>query len=165
VLSDDPVIYIDDRWLYELEDDLSEIEEKDLSRQLPNILRKGHDVTLVASGYSVQLCLEAAQALSDEGIQCEVVDLRVLNPLNVSPVIDSVRKTGSLCVVDGGWETCGMAGEVIASIAVEMSQSSKNIQYKRITLPSAPAPSSKVLEDIYYPTRETIVQAIKDWNI
>jgi acetoin:2,6-dichlorophenolindophenol oxidoreductase subunit beta len=165
VLSDDPVIYIDDRWLYELEDDLPEIEEKNLSLQLPKILRKGQDVTLAASGHSVQLCLEAAQVLSEEGIQCEVVDLRVLNPLNVAPVIDSVSKTGSLCVVDGGWETCGMAGEVIASVAVQMSQSSNNIRYRRITLPNAPAPSSKVLEDIYYPTRETIVQAIKDLNI
>ncbi|PIR01127.1 MAG: pyruvate dehydrogenase [Nitrospinae bacterium CG11_big_fil_rev_8_21_14_0_20_45_15] len=165
VLSDDPVIYIDDRWLYELEDDLPEIEEKDLSLQLPKILRNGQDATLAASGYSVQLCLEAAQALSEEGIQCEVVDLRVLNPLNVTSIIDSVSKTGSLCVVDGGWESCGMAGEVIASVAVQMSQSSKNIQYKRITLPNAPAPSSKVLEDIYYPTRETIVQVIKEWNI
>ncbi len=163
-LCDDPVVYIDDRWLYELEDDLPEIEEKKLSNQVPEILRSGKDVTLAGAGHSVQLCLEASQDLSEAGVECEVVDLRILNPLNVSPVVTSANKTGSLCVVDGGWETCGMAGEVIASVAEQMEPGSRNIRFKRITLANAPAPSSKVLEDIYYPTREKIVDAIRNWK-
>jgi pyruvate dehydrogenase E1 component beta subunit len=158
VVSRDPVVYIDDRWLYDLEDDLPPVQEIDLAAQGPKCLREGHDLSLVAAGYSVRLALDAADRLADRGISAEVIDLRVLNPFNPEVVVESVRKTGRLLVIDGGWRTCGMAGEVMAAVA----ERGVSARMRRITLPNTPAPTSRVLEKLYYPTVEAVVSAAMD---
>lgn len=160
VLSDDPVLYIDDRWLYEMEDVIPPVEEEDLSEIKPQILKEGKDITLVGSSFSAQMCLEAGDLMTDKGIGCEVIDLRVINPLDVSLVVESVKKTGRLCAVDGGWRTCGLAGEVIVSVMEEIDLEVLKTPAKRITLPDAPAPSSKVLEEAYYPSIDEICSSI-----
>ena len=159
VLCDDPVVYIDDRWLYELEDDLPPIVERPLALEGPRVLRAGSDVTLVGASYSTQLCMRAAERLSAAGISAEVIDLRVLNPLDCTSVVASVAKTGRLCVVDGGWRTCGLAGEVIARVVESMPPQALSMAPVRITLPDAPAPSSGPLEKNYYTTELQIVEA------
>lgn len=160
VLSNDPVMYIDDRWLYEVEEEMPPIVELDLRTQMPKVLRGGADCTLVGNGHSTQLCLEAATHLANKGIACEVVDLRVLNPLNYEPIVASVEKTGRLIVLDGGWRTCGMAGEIIAGVVERLSPSKLSSSPVRLTLPDAPAPSSRVLEDIYYHKSTDVVTAV-----
>jgi len=160
VLSDDPVLYIDDRWLYDVEQDVPPISEIDLHVQRPKVLKEGTQCTLVGSGFSTQLCLNAADALEAKGISCEVIDLRVINPLDVEPVVNSVKKTGRLVAVDGGWRTCGMAGEVIASVVERVEPSMLRARPVRITLPDAPAPASGVLEAIYYTKVEDVVDAV-----
>lgn len=155
VVSRDPVMYIDDRWLYDLEDDLAPVKELDLAVQGPRCLREGRDLSLVAAGYSVRLALDAADRLADKGISAEVIDLRVLNPFDPEAVVESVRKTGHLLAIDGGWRTCGMAGEVIAAVA----ERGVSARMRRITLPDAPAPSSRMLEKAYYPTVDIVVSA------
>jgi pyruvate dehydrogenase E1 component beta subunit len=97
--------------------------------------------------------LDAADRLADKGISAEVIDLRVLNPFDPEAVVEFVRKTGHLLAIDGGWRTCGMAGEVIAAVA----ERGVSARMRRITLPDAPAPSSRMLEKAYYPTVDTIV--------
>lgn len=161
VLCKDPVVYIDDRWLYAQTDDLEPVVELDLTREGPRCLAEGHDVTIVASSYSTLLAMEARAALSEEGISAEVVDLRVINPFKPATVIESVKKTGRLLVVDGGWRNCGMAGEVIACVAEQVPHGIMKHQPRRITLPDAPAPTSRVLEKIYYPGTEQVVAAAK----
>ncbi len=160
ILCDDPVLYIDDRWLYDIEQEFTPIVEIDLSIQCPQVLRQGSDCTLVACSFSTQLCLQAAEQLAAEGIDCEVVDLRVINPLHYAPVIDSVQKTGRLCAVDGGWKTCGLAGEVIAGVAERIAPSVWKSSPRRLTLPDAPSPTSKVLEDLYYLKPSDIVAVV-----
>lgn len=162
VLSPDPVMFIDDRWLYDLEDDLPPVVEKDLATLGPQILCQGDDITLVGSGYSTRLILDVAGQLRTLGISAEVIDLRILNPYCPDVIRESVTRTGRLLVVDGGWSTCGMAGEVIASV---MEHAPVGILKKppvRITLPSSPAPTSRVLERIYYPSVDTVVAKAKD---
>lgn len=152
VLSPDPVVYIDDRWCYEKTEDLSTaIEEIDLSTVEPKVLREGKDVTLVGSSYSTHLALDAAQSLEAYGISAEVVDLRVVNPWNPAVVVESVRKTGRLVAVDGSWANCGLSAEILASVGERLDPSCWKAKPARITLPAAPAPTSKVLEEIYYP--------------
>ncbi len=155
VVSRDPVIYIDDRWLYDLEDELLPVQEIDLAVQGPRCLREGCDLSLVAAGYSVRLALDTADRLASEGISAEVIDLRVLNPFYPDLVIKSARKTGRLLAIDGGWRTCGMAGEVIATVA----EAGVSARMRRVTLPDAAAPTSRVLENAYYPKVEAIVSA------
>jgi len=160
VLCDDPVLYIDDRWLYDLKADLPEISEINLKEVRPQVLTSGKDITLVGASYSTHLCMEAQKELQKQGISAEVVDLRVINPLDASEIIKSVKKTGALCVVDGGWNTCGLAGEVIASVCESIEPTALKHKPIRVTLPDAPAPTSKPLEKNYYFDAQTIVQAV-----
>jgi pyruvate dehydrogenase E1 component beta subunit len=162
VRCDDPVIYIDDRWLYALEEDLPPVIERPLEREGPRVVHKGSDVTLVGASYATLQCINAAQALAAKGVSAEVIDLRVINPLDVSCIADSVQKTGRLCVVDGGWRTCGLAGEVIARVVEVLPPRVFQTSPVRLTLPDAPAPTSAPLEAAYYTQDKDIVQAVLD---
>ena len=160
VLSPDPVVYIDDRWLYDLEDDLSPPIELSLSDLGPQVLFSGSDITIAASGYSTQLALQASHILLESGISSEVIDLRILNPFDPSLVIDSVLKTKSLLVIDGGWAPCGFSSEVISSVVEHLPPSLLKRPPSRITLPYAPAPSSQAQENSYYPSCSSIVEHV-----
>lgn len=162
VLSDDPVMYIDDRWLYEVEQEVPPLVEKDLRLETPQVLRPGADFTLVGASYATQLCLEAASTLEAQGISCEVVDLRVINPLVYDEILNSVRKTGHLCAVDGGWRTCGLAGEVIAGVMERVEPDTLKSPPVRLTLPPAPAPTSKPLEAAFYLKPEDIIESVTE---
>lgn len=161
VLCDDPVLYIDDRWCYEITDEFPPAGPVELSSIGPTVLREGTDVTVVGSGYSTQIALGVADELARDGVSAEVVDLRVLNPLDPSVVIASVRKTGRLAAVDGSWRTCGLAGEVIAGVAEGLPFDRWRATPQRFTLPDAPAPTSKALEDIYYPSAAGVAAEIR----
>ena len=158
VLCDDPVMFIDDRLLYEQEESLPPPKEVSLKREEPEIRKLGQDITLVSCSYPLQQCLAAAQALARNGIEAEVLDLRVLNPLQRGPIIKSVQKTGRLLAVDGDWATCGMAAEILASAVEGVEPRVWKSIPARITLPDAPAPTSKPLEKAYYFQVEDIVK-------
>lgn len=159
-LCPDPVLYIDDRWLYETSEILEPIQEIDLASQGPAMRRRGNDVTLAAASHSVKLALDAAAQLSVQGIQCDVVDVRVLNPFDPTIIRTSVRKTGRIVAIDGGWATCGFAGEILASVVEAVHPSALRAMPARITLPSAPAPTSKHLEASYYPGAADIIHRV-----
>ena len=159
VLCPDPVLYIDDRWLYAETDDLPPIVEIDLSKEGPRYLSEGEHLTIVASSYSTLLALQAKNLLNKTGISSEVIDLRVLNPFNPEIILKSVAKTGRLIVIDGGWQTCGVASEVIACVAEGLEPAKLKTAPMRITLPNAPAPTSHILEKFYYPNVDQIVKA------
>lgn len=158
VLSDDPVLYIDDRWLYELEAELPAPGFVDLNSIGPKVDVEGSDVTLVGSSYSTQLCRDAAEALRAQGTSAEVIDLRVVNPIKYDVIVESVKKTGRLIAVDGSWENCGLAGEIIAGVSERVPHSCWKASPKRVTLPASPAPTSKPLEDVYYPKAQHVTK-------
>ncbi|MBO6633386.1 MAG: alpha-ketoacid dehydrogenase subunit beta [Rhizobiaceae bacterium] len=161
VQSDDPVLYIDDRWLYEFEEPMPKAADVDLARAGPVSRRSGSDVTIAAASYSVRLALDAAELVEKDGISCEVIDVRVLNPFDPAPIRGSVERTGRFLAVDGGWSTCGFAAELIACVAEEVSPAKLKAAPARIALPDAPAPTSKPLEEAYYPTAELIAERIR----
>ncbi|MBI5448115.1 MAG: alpha-ketoacid dehydrogenase subunit beta [Gammaproteobacteria bacterium] len=153
VLCDDPVVYIDDRWLYEREETLFFYDEhaiKTLSHQGPVLRREGTDITLVGAGFSAYQCELIAEELIKNHILSDVIDLRVINPLDVNLVQKSVKKTGRLCVIDGSWKNCGLAGEVISAVLEKIPLHHLKNNPLRITLPEAPAPCSRALEQNYY---------------
>lgn len=158
--SPDPVLYIDDRWLYELEDDLLPPKDVDLNGVRSLTVRKGSDVTLAGAGFAVRLATEAADLLAERGISCEVVDLRIINPIDPEALRASVAKTGRLVAIDGSWSNCGLASELIALAAEVQSPAAWKAAPVRITLPDAPAPTSRPLEAAYYPTVETVVERV-----
>lgn len=161
VLSPDPVLYIDDRWLYDQKDKLEPISPLCLADITPSITYKGQDITIVGAGYSAFLARKVAEKAKKIGISAEVIDVRVLNPFDAEPIVNSVKKTGRLLAIDGGWSSCGFAGEIIASTLETVSPVKLKTSPKRITLPNAPAPCSSVLEKIYYPDIDRILSDLK----
>ncbi len=161
VLSDDPVMFIDDRWLYEKEEEYTEIEIIDLNNIKPQKLRDGNDVTVVGLSYTSLLCENVCKSVEiSQKITADFFDIRVLNPLNIEDILESVKKTGRLLVVDGDWGSCGMASEIITSVLEKIDIQILKKAPKRITLPNSPAPTSKILEQQYYIKESDIVDAL-----
>jgi pyruvate dehydrogenase E1 component beta subunit len=157
--DDNPVVYMDDRWLYNLEGEVpEEIYSVPIGKGI--IRREGKDVTLVANSYMVVESMKAAEDLEREGIDLEVIDLRSVKPLDETLLFESIKKTGRLVIADGGWKTCGMAAEISALISENIFDVLK-APIMRVTLPDAPAPASRTLEKEYYPTSKKIAHAVK----
>lgn len=156
VLSDDPVMFIEDRWLYEKEEEYTEIEFINLNDVTPQRLQNGSDATVVGISYTSMLCEKVVQKLQNENVFCDMFDIKVLNPLNADEIVKSVEKTGKLLVVDGDWASCGMASEIITRVVEKMDLTKLKASPMRITLPGAPAPTSKILEEYYYITEFNI---------
>jgi pyruvate dehydrogenase E1 component beta subunit len=160
VQDGNPVVYVDDRWLYEYE---GEVPEELYSVPIGKgvVRRKGKDVTVTATSYMVLEALKAAVSLEKEGVQVEVIDFRSLKPLDEKLLFESVGKTGRLVVVDGGWRTCGVGAEIVARTAESDVFRMLKAPVVRVSLPDAPAPSSSALEKIYYPRAEDLVSSIR----
>lgn len=158
IKDDNPVLYIDDRCLYKFEQDVpEEIYTVPIGKGL--IREKGKDVSIVATSYMVWEAARAVKELDKEGIDAELIDLRSLKPLDTDLLFASVKKTGRLVVVDGGWKTCGIASEISALICENIFEYLK-APIRRITLPDTPAPASSALEDLYYPKAKDIFKAV-----
>lgn len=157
-----PVIFIDDRWLHYDEGEVPE-ELYRVPIGQACILEEGSDFTLVAASFMVKLAMEVKEKLQTEkGIRAEVVDLRSIKPVDYQTICNSVRKTGRLAVLDPGWRTYGMAAEIIAETQERVFESFSS-PATRIALPDTPAPASRVLEEAYYPTVESIYRHIMAW--
>ena len=161
VLCKDPVIYIDDRWLYEQEADLPPIVELDLKDQKPQISLEGTDITIVASGHSSYLARKASEKLKSLNIFPEIIDVRVLNPLYIYDIIKSVKKTKKLVVVDPGWVSSGFSAELVAKVVENIEVNCLTSPPVRVALQDAPAPTASVLEKEYYTSVEDIILVVK----
>jgi len=155
--DDDPVIYIEHRWLHEDEATVpAEYFSTPIGRAA--ILRSGADVTLVAVGPMVPESLKAADALGQAGVSAEVIDLRTARPLDSDTVVQSVAKTGRLVVADADWGPCGIAGEVIARVSEDAFDALKSRPF-RVTWPDTSVPSSQAIEAQFYPGAKEIQTA------
>jgi pyruvate/2-oxoglutarate/acetoin dehydrogenase E1 component len=155
-----PVVYIDDRWLYGHVDEVPE-ELYSIPIGKGVVRKEGKDVTVAATSYMVSEATEAAETLNKEGIDVEVIDPRSLKPLDENVLFKSVKKTGRLVIVDGGWKTCGIGSEISARIAESNIFKRLKAPIMRVSLPDTPAPSSSALEEVYYPKAQDIILAIK----
>lgn len=154
-----PVVFIDDRWLYGLEENVPEdLYEVEIGKAA--LRRKGSDVTIAAASFMANEALKAAQSLAQMQIEAEVIDLRTVKPIDTELLFKSVRKTGRLVIADGGWKTCGYAAE-IAALAAENVFAYLKAPIRRVTLPDCPAPASVNLEKEFYRTCKDIVKAVK----
>jgi pyruvate dehydrogenase E1 component beta subunit len=162
VLCNDPVIYIDDRWLYEQEAHLKPIVELDLKSQKPIVSTEGKDLTILASGHSSYLVRRAAKNLNVENIFPEIIDVRIISPLHINDILVSVKKTRKLLVVDSGWISSGFSAELITKVIENLDIDCLKSPPVRIALPDASAPTSHILEKEYYTSVEEIVYAAKN---
>jgi len=160
IRDENPVIYVDDRWLYPQESPVpEEIYEVPIGKGI--IRKKGADLTLVSSSYMVIESLRAAQELAEDGIDVELIDLRTVKPLDEDILLKSVKKTGKIVIADGSWKNCGISADVSALVSEKAFQSLK-APIKRVTLPDSPAPASRMLEKKYYPDAKKIITAARD---
>ena len=159
VEDDNPVIFIEHRWLYGIVGNVP-----DKMYRIPlgksSIIKKGFDITIVTSSYMTLESIKAAEILKKEGVSVEVVDLRTIKPLDEDTILNSIKKTGRLLVVDGAWRSFGVAAEIIA-LAAEKCCKEFKCAPKRIGFPDAPTPTSWALANCYYPQVEDIVSLIK----
>ena len=158
--DDNPVVYIDERWLYDFVGDVPE-EMYSVPIGKGIVRREGEDVTVVATSYMVHEAMKAAENLEKEGINIEVIDLRSLKPLDENLLFESVRNTGRLVIADGGWKTCGVGAEISARIAESSIFKQLKAPIMRVSLPDTPAPASSALETVYYKKAEDIILAVR----
>jgi pyruvate/2-oxoglutarate/acetoin dehydrogenase E1 component len=160
VQDGNPVMYIDDRWLYE---ETGEVPEKMYKVPIgsASIRRKGSDVTIVATSWMAPQAMEAAAILkAQRKISAEVIDLRSISPWDRGCVAQSIKKTGRLVVADAAWRTGGVAAEIAATMAGEVWPFLK-APIARVCLPDIPAPTSLPLEKAYYTGASDIVSSVE----
>ena len=159
IRDDDPVIVFNNRQLLGRRFDVDVPEE---AYQVPigkaSIAREGTDVTLVGIGYTTGVCLEAAQDLESRGYSAEVIDLLSLSPMDDEAIIESVKKTRKIVVVDEDYPRCSIASDVSA-LAAEEAFDYLDAPPKRVTPPHTSVPYSQPLEALYVPDRERVTAA------
>jgi acetoin:2,6-dichlorophenolindophenol oxidoreductase subunit beta len=157
IRDDNPVLFFEHKRLYpmtgEVDDEVGVIGEA-------AVVRPGDDVTLVGAMQTVHECLAAAETLSGEGIECEVIDMRTLRPPDVATVLWSLERTNRLVVVEEGPRTGGWAAEIVATAAQEGLGDLDDI--RRVTTPDHPVPYSPPLEDAFLPGAEAIAATVRE---
>ena len=155
--DDNPVIFIEHRWLYNIIGDVpKEMYRVPLGQA--KVMCPGKDLTIVAMSYMVLEALKAANLLSKHGIEAEVIDVRTLKPLDENTILDSVKKTGRLIVADTGWKIGGFSGEIVSRV-VENAFSALKSPPQRVASPDCPSPSTPGLSKKFYPRAGHIVAA------
>ena len=157
----DPVIFYEIKELYRKNDISEEIPDDEL---IPigkaSVRREGSDLTLVTYGNNVYHCLEAADTLAGEGYSVEVIDLRTLVPLDEETILESVKKTNRVVVVNEAPRTCGFAGEVVARIS-DLAFEHLDAPPLRVTRLDTPVPWVKPLEDFVLPNTDKVLDAAR----
>ncbi len=123
-------------------------------------MREGDACTVISFGRPVHFCMDAAERLAGEGIECDVLDMRTIRPLDIDSVIESVQRTGRLVVVDQSWPFASVASEVMAQIC-ERAFDYLDYQPVRVNTEDVPTPYAKNLEAAYLPNADKIVAAVK----
>ena len=160
VEDNNPVIFIEHRWLHNT---FGEVPEKKYTVPIgkAKVIKQGSDVTIVSHSYMSIEALKGAMILENHGVNCEVIDLRSLRPLDVNTIITSVKKTKRLLVVDNGWTRFGVSAEIISSITEKIFSDLKSSP-KRIGIEDVPIPSTRALAVDSYPTPSKIIKAVSD---
>ena len=158
VEDDNPVIFIEHRWLYNISGPVPEgVYRVPIGKA--RVMREGTDVTIVAISYMALEALRAAEFLDAHGISAEVIDLRSLRPWDEDAVFQSIRKTGRVVVTDTASKMAGFSGEVLARIAEEGLP--LRVPPARVCLPDSPTPTSPALAAHYYPRANDIAKTIE----
>lgn len=154
--DDNPVIFVEHKLLYRTKGHVpEEMYRVPLSQSA--VVREGHDLTIIATSLMVQRALEAAETLSAEGIEVEIIDPRTLNPLDATPIIASVSKTGKALVVHEAVKTGGFGGELVARIMESEAFDYLDAPVRRLAGLEIPIPYNRTLEHHTVPQTDAII--------
>jgi pyruvate dehydrogenase E1 component beta subunit len=160
IRSQDPVMFIEHATLYQTR---GEVPDGDYIVPIGKsvVQRPGRDVTIVTYSKMLELSLKAAEKLSQEGIEAEIVDLRSLRPLDMDPVIESFKKTNRAVVVEEGWPSYGVGAEISSRI-YEQAFDYVDAPVKRVAQKEVPLPYNRTLEQMAIPNVDDIIAAVKE---
>jgi pyruvate dehydrogenase E1 component beta subunit len=160
IRSDDPILFIEHATLYQVR---GEVPDGDYTVPLgkSKVQRPGGDVTIVTYSKSLETSSKAAEQLSKEGIEVEIIDLRSLRPLDMEPVLESFKKTNRAVIVEEGWRSYGVGAEVATRI-YEEAFDYVDAPIKRVAQTEVPLPYNRTLEQMALPQVEDVVKAVKE---
>ena len=160
IRDDDPVLFFESKYLYRRAKQALPEEDYVVPLGRANVVHKGDDLTIVTYGSGTYYSLQAAQKLSEEGIEAEVLDLRSLNPLDKEAIFESVRRTTRVLVVHEDWKRAGVGAEIAAMLAEE-ALDYLDAPIIRVAGRNLPVPFSPPLEAFHLPTPEKIVEGAR----
>jgi pyruvate dehydrogenase E1 component beta subunit len=161
IRDDDPVLFIEHATLYQAKGEVPDDEDFIIPIGESDVKREGKDATIVSYSKGLQLSLDAAEKLAQEGISVEVIDLRTLRPLDTRPVIESVKKTNRIVVVEEGWRSYGVGSEIAARVQ-ELAFDYLDAPVRRVAQAEVPLPYNRRLEQSALPQVPDIINAVKD---
>jgi pyruvate dehydrogenase E1 component beta subunit len=157
--GNDPVMFIEHSLIYRNKGEVPE-GEYTLPLEGSEVRREGEHVTIASWSRGYYLAMSAAEELAKEGIECEVVDMRVLRPLDTETVAESVRKTNRLVIVEESWKTLGLGSEIAAAVQ-EKAFDYLDAPIERVGSKEVPVPYAKNLERAVFPSKDTVVEAVR----
>ena len=162
IRDDNPVVVIEHRKQFAMKYDMPDDADENLLIPIGKaaVVHPGDDITVVSSSYEVGMCVNVAKALQAEGIGVEVIDIRSLVPLDKETIVNSVKKTGRLLIVDEDYESFGVAAEIIAAVQEDVFYD-LDAPISRLCVPNVPVPFTPVLENLILPSEEKITAAIR----
>lgn len=161
IRDDNPVIMIEHRMLYRLRGPVPE-EAYEVPLGKARVVREGSDITVVAISHMVVEALRAVVLLASKGVSVELIDPVSVAPLDTQTILASVAKTKRLLFVDNDWTIAGASAEVLAAVA-ETFQGREPVQVRRMGYHPSPCPTTRPLEDLYYPSPEGIAEAVLEF--
>ena len=159
IRDDNPVLFLEHRWLYDIAGVVDEEEKIPLG--LPTVRRSGDAVTVVCTSWMNVEALKAAEVLSRRGIQVEVVDVRTVSPLQSDLISASVRKTKNCIIADYDWAFCGFGAELAAVVSHDCFASLER-PVRRLGFAHVPCPTTRPLENLFYPSALTIIRTVEE---
>jgi len=160
IRSEDPVVFLENELMYGRHFEVPKLDDYVLPIGKARIVRTGKDVTIVSYSIGVGVALEAAETLAGEGIEAEVIDLRTLRPLDTATVLESLKKTNRMVVVEEGWPTCSISSEIVA-VAMEQGFDDLDAPVLRVTNEDVPLPYAANLEKLALVSAGKVVEAVK----
>ncbi len=157
IRDDNPVIFVEHRMVHPQKGHVP-TESYEVPFGKARILGAGSDLTIVGILHGAVEAVRARDSLATVGISAEVIDPVSLSPLDVETIANSVRKTGRLLVVDMGWTACGASSEILACVC-EKLQGERAFSFRRLGFPHVPCPTTKNLENLFYPNPAKIAAA------
>jgi len=161
IRDDDPVFFIEHATLYSVRGEVPDDEDFLVPIGVSDVKREGKDVTLVSYSKMLQVTLEAASKLAERGIEAQVIDLRSLRPLDMRPVLASVKKTNRLVVIEEGWRSFGVGAEIASRVA-EVAFDDLDAPIRRVAQAEVPLPYNRRLEQMALPQVDDVIRAAKD---
>jgi pyruvate dehydrogenase E1 component beta subunit len=161
IRDDDPVIFIEQERMYGIKGEVPDDQDFTIPLGVAEVKREGGDATIVARSLMVPAALKAAEELEKQGISCEVVDPRTIRPLDIDTIVESVKKTNRVVVVEESHPFCGVGAELSSEIT-ERAFDYLDAPVKRLSGADAPMPYAKNLEELAIPSVDQIIAAVRE---